>query len=116
MAWLKRAWVWLKKNWKWVAGGVTILVMAALGVSYKRNLRKSELNRHKIKVLKTEREVARLEGQRDIIRKQESDVEGNISVIDDRIAAKTDEIKNSRNEIDRLTAEEKLKRFKDLGY
>jgi len=116
MSWLRRAWQWSKKNWKWLAGGATVLILAILGASYKKDALKAALNRNKLKVLEAEREVARLEGQRDYIRKQEGDVSVNIEVLDARIAEKTDEIKAARVEVDRLTAEQKLKRFKDLGY
>ena len=39
-----------------------------------------------------------------------------IEEVDEQIAVKTDEIKKSRAEIDRLSSKKKLDEFKNLGY
>jgi peptidoglycan hydrolase CwlO-like protein len=116
----KSIWQWIKKYWKWVVGGLTFLVLFVLiarAISQgKQGKLKAEMLKHQVVVLTAQREIARLEGQRDIIRKQEATVTTEIDQLDAKIDALDSQIVSSRKEIDRLSAEEKLQRFKELGY
>jgi len=116
LSWLKRLWRWIKRHWKWIVGGLGIAVAILFGISYRRNPDKSEIQKHKINVLKAEREVAHLQGKREMIRKQEDVVSSDIEKIEEEIKKVDEKILNSREEIKRFTAKEKLKKFKDLGY
>lgn len=116
MSRLKRAWRWVKRHWKVVAATVGIILAAIAGIVIAGNVRKRRKQEHKIKVLKAEKEVAKLEGKREVVRRQENAVAEEVEKIDAEIEAKTEEIKRSRAEIDRLSSKEKLKEFKDLGY
>jgi len=106
----------MKRHWKAVAATVGIILAAIAGIVIASNVRKRKKQEHKIKVLKAEKEVAKLEGKREVIRRQENAVEKDIEEIDKKIEAKNEEIKVARKEIDRLSSKEKLKEFKNLGY
>jgi len=116
MPWLKRAWRFLKRHWKWAVGGLAILLAMLAGIRYRKYFRKAQINEHKIKVLQAEREVARLEGKREMIRKQEGTVEADILAIDAEIVALNKKIEESGGEVKRMTSQEKLDEFKKLGY
>jgi len=116
MSWLKKAWRWLKRNWEWIAGTVVLLFAAFFGATIIRDQKKRLIQQHKVKVLKAEREVARLEGKRDIIREREGDVEEEIKAIDADIEKLNEKIKNERDEVDRLSSKEKLEEFRKLRY
>jgi hypothetical protein len=107
---------WLKKWWKWVATGVAILSILLFGIAYRRNLEKQKIQQHKIKILKAKNAVERLEGRREVVRERQDVVAGEIEALDGEIAQLDEVIKHSRSEVERLTAKEKLARFKKLGY
>jgi len=113
---LKKIWAFIKRNWKWILGGLAVVIAMIFGVKYIRNTRKNQIQQHKINVLKAENEVAKLEGKREVIRNLENSKEDEITAIDEDIKKLDDKIKSSRIEINKLTAEEKLERFKRLGY
>lgn len=93
------------------------IILAVIGgVAIVRNTRKRRKRVCKINVLKAQKEIARLEGKREVIRRQEGMVTKKVVKVDAQIEAKADEIKKSRAEIDRLSSKEKLDEFKDLGY
>jgi peptidoglycan hydrolase CwlO-like protein len=116
----KSIWQWIKKYWKWVVGGLTLLVLLILIAKAvargSQGKLKAEMLKHQVKILTMQREISRLEGQRDIIRQQASAVTAEIDQLDAKIDALDTQIASSRKEIDRLSAEEKLRRFKELGY
>jgi len=114
--WLKRVWRWIKRHWKWLVGGLVIVIAIIFGATYRRGSSKAEIQKYKIKVLKAEREVAHLQGKREMIRKREDVVSLDIEVIDKSIKEIDKDIVTSRKEIARLDAKEKLNKFKDLGY
>jgi uncharacterized protein YhaN len=119
-AWFRRLWKWIRAHWKWVVGGIVVLFLTILiyrAVSKgKAGELQAEIMGHQIKVITAEREVARLEGQRDIIRKQTVDVVARIQQLDLQLASLNTRIAVSRSEIDRLTAAEKVRKFQELGY
>lgn len=106
----------MKRNWKWVVGALVILVAILAGIRYRKYFRKAQINEHKIKVLRAEREIARLEGKRNVIRRQEGEVAGEIQAIDAEIETLNKKIVESSVEIKRMTSQEKLDEFKRLGY
>lgn len=116
MAWLRKAWRFVCRNWKWFAVGLAILVVSVLGVRYRGNLLKLRLLNHKLNVKRSEREIGRLEGRREIIREREDFVEGEIRGIDSKIERLQGKIRVSRGVVDRLSSREKLEEFKRLGY
>lgn len=116
MNWLKKAWDWLKRHWKWVASGVAVLLAVSAGATIIRDQKKKRIQSYKIRAMKAEREVARLEGKREVIRKQQGDVEAEMSIIDAEVEKLNKEIEVSRGEVDRLTSKEKLEEFRRLGY
>jgi len=116
MRWLKKIWRWLKRNWKWVAGTVVVLLAASAGATLIRDRKKKLIHHHKVRVLKAERDVAHLEGRRDIIREREGDVAEEIKAVDADIEKLNEKIKTERDQVDRLSAKEKLEEFKNLGY
>ena len=116
MNWLRKTQQWFKKHWKWVVGGLVLILTIFAGVKYRKQSTKAKVNRHKIKVLKAEREIAKLEGKREVIRNLERDTEVEVKIIDSDIGNLNDKIASSKTEVVKLTSEEKLKAFKGLGY
>lgn len=113
--WYSQAKNWLCKNKKWVAAGLAFIGAIIVGIIYKSG-GKSLLQQKKIEVMTYEREATRLEGQRDMIREREGENSEVIKEIEVRIKAVNDDIVRVRAEVDKMTAEEKLKEFKKLGY
>lgn len=113
---LKRAWRWSKRNWRYYLASIGIVLTIVLGIIYKRNKNKIQIQKHRIKVLQTKKKIAHLEGQREVIRRNENAVESDIKDIDKEIKNLDADIKVIRDEVSNLSNEEKLKRFKKLGY
>ena len=116
MKYLKKFWRWLKRNWKYIASGLGILLVASVGVAYRRNSKKAQVLKHKLNIKRAEREIGRLEGKREMIRKSENAAEADLEIIDAEVKKLDEKITVSREEVDRLSSKEKLEEFKRLGY
>lgn len=106
---------WLYTNWKIVVSFITLLFAVLFIWSSRRSdvLLKSK---KEAEVLKTEREVAKLEGTRDLIKEQEGEVSEKIKDVDRQILDLDKKLVADKLELRRLTAKEKLKKFKEFGY
>jgi len=118
---LKLAWSWSKAHWKWILGGVLLVLSAIVGF---RLAKKSpvisgttpEIEKAKEKVAYTQGEVAQLEVKKTEIKKQETTTEESIASLGKKIQAVQDATLKARGEVPALSDDEKLKRFKKLGY
>ena len=116
MKYLKKAWRFFLRNWKWFASGLAILLAAFLSLAYKRNSKKAKILKHSLNVRKAEREIGRLEGRREIIRKAEGSVASDMAIIDAEVKKLDNKITASRAEVDKLSSRKKLEEFKKLGF
>lgn len=107
--------VWLYTNWKIVVSFITLLFAILFVWSSRRSdvLLKSKKS---TEVLKTERDVAKLEGMRDLIKDREGEVSDKIKEVDGKILDLDKKLVADKLELRRLKSKEKLSKFKDYGY
>jgi septal ring factor EnvC (AmiA/AmiB activator) len=118
---LRKIWDWVKAHWKWVVAGLAVLGALILGTLVARRSGDpaplpEKTQKRKEKVAFLQGEINQLEGQKDVIQGQEEDAASDIKKADDQVAKIDGQIAEVREEVSTLSAEEKLKRFKNLGY
>lgn len=118
---LKKIWEWVKAHWKWVVAGLAVLVALITGGLLARRPgeptvlpEKTQKRKEKVAFLKGE--INQLEGQKAGIKEKEAKVQGDIEDLTNQIEKTDGQIADVREEVPTLSAEEKLKRFKELGY
>lgn len=114
---LTKFWSWLQRWWKVVVGTVGGAVVVGVGAfiavgEYKR--RTAGLS-DALEVEKARRDVARLQGQRDELLRQDVHDEEEISRVDEQLEANRKRIEEVRRRAD-VPAEELAQELAELGY
>jgi uncharacterized small protein (DUF1192 family) len=118
---LKKIWAWVKAHWKWVVAGLAVLVALIVGARIARGRVNpppipEKIQKRKEKVAFLQGEINQLEGQKAGIKAKETAAEGEIEDLTNQVTDLNGKIAEVREEVPTLSAEEKLKRFKELGY
>ena len=113
---LKKTYRWLKRNWKYIVTiiGITVLIILIYGFVNDRDL--IEKLRVKASLYKNEKDIAYLEGKRAVIKSNIDHVDEDLVLIDEKIASIKAEAKENIEKIKKMSPEEKLDRFEELGY
>ena len=113
---LKIAINWFKRNWKWVAGITGLIILFILAYTFIKDKKLLEVLQTKIKLYKAEKDIAYLEGKKEVISDNIYKVDEDIDLIDKRIEDIKKETKSNVDRIKELSPDEKLERFEKLGY
>ncbi len=116
MRWLRKGWRWVSRHWKLVLAGCAILLSVVLGLRYRKNTITARIQKHKLAILRSQKDVIALEAQRDRVREREGEVSLKLDMVNADLANLDEDIMRSRSRIKRLTSAEKLAEFKDMGY
>lgn len=113
---LKIALLFIKKNWKAFAWTLVILVGIIILYLFKNSIKDLLIQKKYIEIAKSNKEKAQLEVRKEIVQAQINHTEEQIKEIDERIGQIDVEIHAARVDISKMTLDEKLGRFDDLGY
>lgn len=114
---LRKIGVWIKAHWKWVLGGLAVIVAFIVGARVARKpTPPANISKGQERIAYLQGEINQLEGLKTVIKSQETSTEADIEDTTRRVKILDDKITAAREEVDKLDAEEKLKRFKELGY
>ena len=118
---LKLAWSWSRAHWKWILGGVALVLSVIVGLRFAKKSTEtsgttSKIETAKSKVAFTQGEIAQLEVKKTEIQAKEATTEESIDSLGKKIQAVQDATLKARGEVPAMSADEKLKRFKKLGY
>lgn len=106
---------WVVRNWKGLVWLVSMLMFVLALIFLKKGkiipklMMRSEVSKYEL-------EVAKLEGRRELLMKETSGVEAEIDMVDKELAAYKEKIAYARKIIGTLNDQEKLDKFRDLGY
>ena len=118
---LKLAWSWSRAHWKWILGGAALVLSVIVGLRFAKKSTEtsgttSKIETAKSKVAFTQGEIAQLEVKKTEIQAKEATTEESIASLGKKIQAVQDATLKARGEVPAMSADEKLKRFKKLGY
>jgi uncharacterized membrane-anchored protein YhcB (DUF1043 family) len=118
---LGKIWAWVKAHWKWVVAGLAVVVALIVGARIAKGRVgpppiPEKIQKRKEKVAFLQGEISQLEVQKTTIASREAATEEDIKKISTEISELDKKIADAREEVLRLSAEEKLKKFKELGY
>jgi chromosome segregation ATPase len=108
--------VWVKKYWKILVGGALLVFGVIAAILLRRRSHALERAVLAADIATAQREVARLEGKREAIKGRIDAVDKRTADIDSALEENTKQITVRKTAVDSMTSEEKLKRFKELGY
>lgn len=113
---LKRIGVFLKKHWKYVIATIGILLSIIGLFIIRNNYTDAQIKHKKIEIAKREREIASLQGKKELLRLQRGDTEADIATVNVRIGAVDREVLKRRAEVVKMNLEKTLDRYDKLGY
>lgn len=107
---------WLKKYWKVILSvlGAIAGVFALLFI--RKQAKSLERAEDALEIAENGKDIARLEGRREAVKERIRGVDERISELDARVDEETKNLNLRKKEIENMTLEEKVKRFKELGY
>jgi flagellar biosynthesis/type III secretory pathway M-ring protein FliF/YscJ len=110
-------WAWLKRWWKVVVGAVGGAVVVGVGafIAIGEYKRRTASARDALAVEKARRDVARLQGQRDELLRQDVRDEKEIALVDEQLEVNRKRIEEVRRRAD-VPAEELARELAELGY
>jgi len=92
------------------------LAGVAIVVLFKRNKAANERHEMAAQTAENLREIARAEGRLEATRERIKATDEQIAKVDGKLEDNTRELRARKKAVEGMTAEEKLNRFKDLGY
>jgi peptidoglycan hydrolase CwlO-like protein len=114
---LKKMWIWVKTNWQLV---LIILCVLSISTAYLASRYKTPkralVTTNKVSILMKEMEIVRLESMKEYIDKCLVNLDLDIKQIDEKIAEKKTQISSIEQTNKKLSMQEKLEKFKQLGY
>lgn len=106
----------VKKYWKLIVAGLVVIAGIVAALLFRQRGKALERAVLAKDIAETERAVAKLEGKREAVKARIDDVDKRTADIDSALEEDTKQINVRKKAVDKMTIEEKAKRFRDLGY
>jgi len=109
-------WTWLTKYW-----GIVLSVFGAIGgvvvtLMFKRGQAACVRAETQAEIAANLRDVARSEGRRQAVVERIRNVDEQIAKVDTELEDQTVSLRAKREEVEGMTTQERIDRFRDLGY
>lgn len=112
----QKVWAWVVKYWQVFAGILGTLAGVVIVVLFKRNKASNQRHETSAEIAANERDIARAEGRQEATRERIRAVDEQIDLVNGQLEDQTRKLRNARKEVENMTSEEKIERFRELGY
>ena len=106
----------LLKNWKFVLATIGIIIAFIVASAFLKNKRALEEMKHKLNIKKYERDIAHLEGKREMLDEDEAESEEKLKEIDKKIEELALKAHEEKKRISELKLDELKDEFNNRGY